>query len=75
MIEIPNCYKRKCKHLRGVRQPDGTGLSERCVCAAYPNGIPDDIAFGNDLHTEVRTDQDNDIVFEHRNPQPWKHCV
>ena len=64
MIDEPRCFGRKCKHFQGVSQPDGTELSEVNVCAAYPDGIPVDIAYGDDLHASVRDDQDNEIVFE-----------
>jgi len=64
MIAPPNCFKRECKHYLGVSQPDGTELTEVVVCEAYPNGIPNDIAYGDDKHTEVRDDQDNEVVFE-----------
>jgi len=64
MIKEPNCYKRKCRFYLGITQPDGSELTERPYCAAYPDGIPDDIAYGKDKHLKVRNDQDNDIVFE-----------
>jgi hypothetical protein len=31
---------------------------------AYLEGIPEDIAYGDDLHLVVRDDQDNAIVYE-----------
>ena len=65
LILEPNCSKRKCKHYRGISQPDGTEMTERPVCDPYPGGIPDDIAYGRSLHLEVREDQDNQIVYEH----------
>ncbi len=34
------------------------------MCDAYPERIPNDIIFGDDLHNEVRDDQDNEITFE-----------
>jgi len=64
MILESTCSKRKCIHYIGISQPDGTEISERPICEAYPNGIPDDITLGDDLHSEVRDDQDNEIVFE-----------
>jgi len=66
MITTPNCFKRNCKYYQGVEQPDGTELTERCVCAAYPDGIPDTIVLGQDLHNTIRSDQDNEIVYERR---------
>lgn len=35
-------------------------------CPAFPNGIPDDIAWGLTHHTTVRDDQKNPIIFESR---------
>lgn len=64
MITEPQCSKRKCKHFQGIIQPDGTEMSERPACEAYPNGIPDMIAFGEDLHLTIRSDQDNEITYE-----------
>jgi len=54
MILEPECSKRRCKHYTGVDQPDGTERTERVVCEAFPDGIPDDIAYGDDPHTESR---------------------
>jgi hypothetical protein len=64
MILPPKCYERKCIQFLGVMQPDNTESNEFVYCLAYPAGIPDDIAYGNDLHLQVRDDQNNDIVFE-----------
>lgn len=51
MVITPACWQRKCKHYIGVSQPDGTEMSERLVCHAFPNGIPDEIVLGDNLHT------------------------
>ena len=56
--------KRNCVYYIGISQPDGVESTEVPICEAYPKGIPDDIAYGEDLHLEVRDDQDNEIVFE-----------
>lgn len=50
MLDQPRCFTRRCIHFQGVKQPDGTEGSERPVCAAFPNGIPDAIAYGSNLH-------------------------
>ena len=50
MIEEPRCSIRQCKHLMGVSQPDGTEESEVPFCRAFPTGIPDEIAYGDNLH-------------------------
>lgn len=64
MLLESNCSTRNCKHYLGIIQPDGSELTERNFCTAFPDGIPDEIAYGDDLHTEIHPDQDNDIVFE-----------
>jgi len=64
MLQEPNCFKRKCKHFIGVDQPDSTEMTERVICRAYPNGIPNEIAYGEYLHLKVREDQDNKIVYD-----------
>lgn len=65
MIAPPQCFLRKCSHYIGIISDSlGDEISERPACTAYPNGIPDDIAYGNLLHLEVRSDQNNDIVFD-----------
>jgi hypothetical protein len=64
MLVEPNCNKRKCKHYLGVIQSDGTEMTETNHCTAYPEHIPVDISYGNDLHLKVRKDQDNETVYE-----------
>jgi len=66
MIEIPKCHERGCKHYIGVVQPNDEEKGEKPVCSAYPDGIPENIAYGNDKHLQPRKDQDNEIVFEKR---------
>lgn len=63
MIE-PRCYTRKCKHYLGIIQPDGTEQSETNCCKAFPKGIPDEIAYGDNQHTEVISGQVGTYVFE-----------
>lgn len=64
MISEPRCYKRKCKHFIGVLQPDGTELSEVVVCKAFPVQIPNEIAYGDNLHLDIEEGQENNIVYE-----------
>lgn len=64
MIPPPECFERKCKYYLGIDQPDGTELSERPICPAFPDGIPDEIAYGEDKHTSVRSDQKGTFVFK-----------
>jgi hypothetical protein len=52
MLAEPRCFTRRCVHFRGVSQPDGTEDTERVVCAAFPEGIPGEIAYGRNPHTK-----------------------
>lgn len=63
MIEEPKCSKRGCKHFQGVRWLGKDEASERPVCAAYPDGIPKEIAYGDNPHTTPHKG-DNGIQFE-----------
>ncbi len=64
MIAPPNCYLRGCVHYLGVLQPDGTELTECVYCRAFPEGIPDEIAYGPEKHLEPIAGQCNSIVYE-----------
>jgi len=46
MLAEPNCSKRRCKHYSGIIN-DGDETTERPACKIYPDGIPDDIAYGD----------------------------
>ena len=63
MITEPRCYIRGCKHFIGVSQPDGTEKSEVLVCKAFPNGIPNPIAYGTENHIKPYKG-DNGMQFE-----------
>lgn len=71
MLNTPNCFKRKCIWFGGVKQPDGTELTEHLYCEAFPKGIPDNIAYGNHKHLRKHPDQepDNDFVYEKNTEQ------
>ncbi len=64
MLQEPKCYTRKCQYFKGVDQPDGTELTERVVCVAFPDGIPQEIAYGDNKHLVPIKGQDNNVVFE-----------
>jgi hypothetical protein len=64
MIRSCKCYDRKCKWYLGIRQPTGEESGgESHVCAAFPYAIPKEIAYGDDLHGEVREDQIGDYIY------------
>lgn len=62
MMREPKCWTRACAHFIGVRN-DGDETTERVCCEAYPDGIPNEIAYGNDQHLELRGDEVRDLVF------------
>lgn len=64
MLAAPNCYERNCKWFIGAKQDEDGEVSERVVCQAYPDKIPDRIAYGDDPHDEVQDDQVGSYVFE-----------
>jgi len=64
MLRISQCEIRKCKHLQGILQPDGTEMSEVNYCEAFPDGIPNEIAYGNIKHLAPHPLQKNKIVYE-----------
>ena len=48
-IEEPNCHKRKCVHymwMKGFK--DGEEIFARHICAAFLDGIPDIISYGEE---------------------------
>jgi hypothetical protein len=63
MLAEPNCSKRKCKHFNGIKSEEGDESSERPFCAAFPDGIPAEIAYGTNLHT-ISHPGDHGIQFE-----------
>lgn len=64
MLADPRCFSRKCKHLIGVVQfGEEDEALERPACAAFPNGIPREIAYGNNKHLKPFPG-DNGIQFE-----------
>ena len=77
MLVEPRCSERNCKHFLGVRlppdqeefgdTPDEPELGQFVYCAAFPGGIPDEIAYGDNLHLEPFTG-DNGIQYE-RDPE------
>ena len=61
---LSNCYKRECKWYEGIKQPEESELNEFYYCKAFPDGIPIDIIKGEDLHSEVKPDQEGEYVYE-----------
>lgn len=61
----PQCSKRRCKHFQGFT-PDEDEDKQRPVCKAFPKGIPDSIAYGNDKHLVPLKGQKGKTVFKKR---------
>ena len=70
MLQEPNCYTRKCKHYLGVKWFGDDESSEDNHCLAFPDGIPQEIAYGNNKHERPCCGQVNDIVYEKANDHP-----
>tara|TARA_B100000315_G_C14427845_1_gene518719 strand:+ start:155 stop:361 length:207 start_codon:yes stop_codon:yes gene_type:complete len=64
MLKEPRYYTRQCVHYRGVIWLGKEESSEVNSCNAFPDGIPDEIAYGDNLHLKPLKGQGNDIVFE-----------
>jgi len=52
MLAEPRCFTRKCKHFLGATQGKDVELGEWVNCKAFPDGIPTEIAYGDNLHLE-----------------------
>ena len=63
MLEAPKCGIRECKHFQGMSEPIEGEEDGVFVCAAFPEGIPDEIVFGSNKHTSPYTG-DNGIQYE-----------
>jgi len=64
MLQEPECHKRKCCHFLGAFNK-GSEATEWVRCTAFPDGIPEEIAFGSNLHLEP-VPGDHGIQFELR---------
>jgi len=67
MLE-PNCSRRKCKHFLGVKDDDRPNSEDVVICTAFPDGIPDAIAYGPIPHTRPYQG-DHGIQYE-KGPMP-----
>lgn len=50
MLIEPNCSKRGCIHFQGTS--DNEEPNQVPICRAFPEGIPYEIAYGNNPHTK-----------------------
>jgi hypothetical protein len=63
MLEEPKCFTRRCKFYNGVDSEEEEE-NERNVCKAFPDGIPDEITYGDNLHLAPYPEQKNEITYE-----------
>ena len=63
MLLTSNCWTRKCKHFLGIKQDNKKEETERYVCKAFPDRIPPEISYGDNLHTDPFPG-DNGIQYE-----------
>jgi hypothetical protein len=61
-MQPPNCYQRKCKWFKGVK-------NNKCCCEAFPDGIPEDISYGSNMHRVPEADQVGRYTFEKRSTE------
>lgn len=71
MLRESDCAIRHCKHYLGIVQPDGTEMTEKHYCRAFPDGIPSEISYGGIKHVTKHPKQENDIVYE-KGPFEWE---
>lgn len=62
VLAEPACFTRRCKHFVGTNVPEVGGV-EKVVCVSFPEGIPDEIAYGDNLHIKSFLG-DNGIQYE-----------
>ena len=62
MLEQCNCEKRNCINYGGV-EASGDGVDAKNICLAFPEGIPDKIAYGDNKHLEP-VKGDSGITYE-----------
>lgn len=70
MLAEPRCWTRHCRHYLGIKTTKPVEDMESPVdgvvnyCQAFPDGIPDQIAYRRNKHLNPIRGQKNNIVFE-----------
>ena len=72
MLHESKCYSRKCRYYQGILQPDDTEQTEVVYCSAFPEGIPQEIAYGSNKHLEPCCGQENEVVYEKATQQAYQ---
>jgi hypothetical protein len=65
MIVEPKCFTRQCRYFLGVN--DAKEPEQVVICKAFPKGIPDEIAYGDNPHTKPYLG-DHDILYTQEAP-------
>ena len=69
MLIEPQCSKRKCslylgtKNFKAEKDKKNSADGVRNVCLAFPNGIPDEIAYGDNKHSKPFKGQEGEFVY------------
>ena len=63
MLLEPMCCKRKCIHFLGIKRLGVEEETEVVYCKAFPEGIPDNVAYGNNEHLKVISEQIGDFIY------------
>ncbi len=61
---MPKCAIRDCRYFQGIIRNDDYYSKTLFYCDAFPDGIPDEITYGNNLHLKPLPNQRNKIVYE-----------
>ena len=68
MLTRPECLARNCVYWIGIEMKGDDESTERPYCRAYPDGIPEEIAYGNDKHLSLRGDEVEEVFYEELDP-------
>ena len=64
MLRRSKCFQRRCKWFKGIKQDNKDERTERYVCQAFPDGIPGEVSWGDNLHSKVLRGQQGSYVYE-----------
>ena len=63
MLIEPECNIRNCVHYQGVKRSDPEEeATEFNHCDAFPDGIPNEIAYGDNKHLKPLPGQNNETL-------------
>ena len=71
MLKEPTCSERGCKHFLGLKRHDGPETEDQVICEAFPDGIPDEIAYGEQpAHVPIPRRPRNSVRAGGEKPMP-----